>query len=189
MLSILALVLVALVTGGCSVLAVRESRTMKSSVRALVRGIEERTRPSGVKVPMVSESGDEDGPIPEDLGTVLDEAFQDENHGLAVLAVNDLTGRASVARFRTATFARGLSRICLLAGGGGAFALAALGGFERQSMIFAAGSVAMGVMSSFICHAFVREARGQAKRFAELTDILAREVEGHFRQVRSDEIQ
>ena len=183
MLSILVLLLVGAITFGGVIVAQRQLKSLQQEVDAFVGGIEERTSPDG------NDGQSTDGQNARrrnPLDELLDEALQTEQHGLAVLAVNELTGRAGLAKTKAFSLARGLSRIGLLTGAGGAFALAALGQFERQSLIYAGGSVAMGVICSFASNAVSARCRRLAKRYAELTDVLARQVERHFNDDEED---
>ena len=180
MLSATVLVVVFLVVAGCFVAAFRERSRIHAEVTAFVAGLDARTQP---------EEGDGDTPlggertsVPEDLGVLLEEALQTNQHGLAVLAVSEITGRARLARTRARTLSRGLSRISLLSGGGGAFAVAALGSFEREALIQAVASVATGVVGSLLSGSQSGRSLAHSKRYVELTDVLAAQVARHFRE-------
>lgn len=184
MLGYFVLLLVLSVCAGSLVVAVNEQRRIARDVQELVAGVEIQTR----------DGGDRDGgvradvsstDISQDVEELLADIIGADRHAVAVLAVNELTGRASLARGRSQSLARGLSRICLLSGGAGAFAVAALGAFDRRALVLAGGAFGLGLVSAFLAHALSSRARRHAKKFAELTDVLARQVEDRFRDESS----
>lgn len=113
------------------------------------------------------------------LNELVDEAVQTQNCQLAVLAVNELGSRADLRRTRALLLSRGLPRIALLSGGGGAFLIAAGGNFSRTSLGYAAGSVLVGLACSFSCVGLTAANRRLAREYVGIVDALAREVERH----------
>jgi hypothetical protein len=174
-LAYLVLFLVLAVCGGSLLVALREKGRNLRDVSELVAGVELHTRESQEPASQREEE------ISEDMNELLIDIVGAEKHAVAVLAVNELTGRASLARARSQSLARGLSRICLLSGGAGAFAIAALGAFERGALILAMGAFGLGLISAFMTHGLSTGARRHAKKFADLTDLLARQVEERVR--------
>lgn len=174
--TVLSTVLLCMVLGiGLSVVAfaVRERAFLAREVAAVVAGIERRTETTTEAIAS-AEIG-----VASDLDELLNEVVQVENLKLAVVAVNELGGRAGLKRSRAMLLSRGLPRIALLSGGGGAFVIAALGNFSRISLMVAAASALSGLAFSFACLGVNAATRRLAKKYVGIVDALAREVERH----------
>lgn len=154
--------------------AFRERISLAKEVAGIVAGINRRTEIPGDAPPL------NDARVSSELEELLDEAVQFESHQLAVLAVNELGGRAGLRRSRALLLSRGLPRIALLSGGGGAFVVAAVGNFSHESLGLAVGSVLLGLVCSFGCIGVNSASRRLAKKYIGIVDVLAREVERHF---------
>lgn len=163
------------VTASVVTFALRERASLAKEVRAVASGIERRTEFQGE-----AKSGEPAGTKLQ-LEELLDEAVQVESYQLAVLAVSELTGRASLRRNRAILFSRGLPRVALLSGGGGGFFIAAAGNFSLSSLAFAGGSVLLGLIGSFSSFAVNAASRRLAKQYLGIVDVLGREVDRHFR--------
>lgn len=172
------------VTTGAVVIAYRERARLLAEVNAVSEGIERRTAPPGESVSEPKKGGI---PLSPHLQQLLDEAVRVDEYSLAVLAVNELTGRASLSRSRGLLLARGLARIALLSGAGGAFVLVALGNFERSALIQGGASVLMGLSSSFLCQGLTASVRRWAQKYCALTDVLARELERQMKSLGREE--
>src|SRR5690606_421272 len=110
--------------------AARHHRGVKRDVSELTAGIEERTTEE-------ERSSRAPTAISVDLAELLDAAIASNVRREAIVAVNEITSRASLARFDSRALSRGLPKIALSAGLAGAFGLAAFGSFERRALIFA----------------------------------------------------
>jgi hypothetical protein len=174
MIATVVLISVLIVTAGVVIVAYRERARLGREVRAVEEGIEMRTAPGGEAVSARHQASNR--PLAH-VQELLDEAIQMTEHGLAVLAVNELTGRAVLARNRALLLARGLARIALLSGAGGAFVLVAVGHFGERALVQGGASVLMGVVSSFLCHGLTVSMRGLARKYCAMTDVLARQLE------------
>jgi hypothetical protein len=175
MLSFVLLLVVASVTVGCSWFAMRHVRTTAMDVRCLVHGIEVRTREPG-------ETGVDSPGAPRvaELDELLDDAISSDSHAAAVLAANEITSRADLARSSNRFLARGLARICALSGGAGAFLIAAAGSFEERSILLAAGSFGLGLLGSVSVQVALRRGRKVALQLGEVAETLAKQVRARF---------
>lgn len=155
--------------------AVRERALLSKEVTTVMAGLLRRTETRGEARPSATTATN------SDLEELLDEIVQVESQKLAVLAVNELGGRAGLRRSRALLLSRGLPRITLLSGGGGAFVIAALGHFSRQSLALAAASALSGLVCSFACLGLNSATRQLAKKYVGIVDVLSRQVETQFR--------
>lgn len=174
MIIVVVLSLVCLLSVSAIAFAYRQRALLLREVNGVISGIERRTEIDGNPT-----STPEFG-ISEDLELLLDEAVQPDSQQLAIVAVNELTGRAGLARSRALLISRGLPRIALLSGGGGAFVVAALGNFSNHALVGALVSVALGFIGALTSHGLSASCRRLAKRYVGILDVLAREVEQHF---------
>lgn len=174
MFSALVLLVVLLVSVAVVAFAARERATVVTELASVVSGIERRTEGAS----------DSDVPLPErmspEMKELLDDAVQAESRERAVLAVNELGGKAALRRTRAFLFSRGLPRITLLCGGGGAFVVLSLGHFDSPALLGAAASVLIGLVGSFLCFGLNAATRRHAKKYVGIVDVLGREVDRHF---------
>lgn len=154
--------------------AFRERATVAREVATVVAGLLKRTESAET-----GESGEPETSNSE-LAELLDEAVQSESHQRAILAVNELGGKASLFRTRAFLFSRGLPRITLLCGGGGAFVVLAVGNFDRMALGGAAASASFGLVCSFLCLGLNSATRRHAMKYLGIVDVLGREVDRHF---------
>ncbi len=160
--------------------AFRERSALAREVDGIIFGIERRTASDDEAI------GPRGASLPAHVEELLDEAIQTESQQLAVVAVNELLGRASLARSRALLLSRGLPRIALLSGGGGAFVVAAVGNFSKNALVAALGSVLLGVMGAMTSHGLNASSRRLAKRYVGVTDVLARQIDQHFNSKAAD---
>lgn len=180
MLNLVLLLLVASVTIGCSWFALRQAQTTGTELKALLGGIEVRTRET--EEPEASSAN----PRAEaELGELLDDAILSESHATAVLAANEITSRADLARSSNRFLARGLPRICVLSGGAGAFLIAAVGSFEERAILLAVGSFGLGLFGSVSVQVALRRGRKVAGQFADVAAVLANQVRARFSEDNS----
>lgn len=156
--------------------AIRERALLSKEVTTVVAGLLRRTETRVESRPSDAVE------TTSDLEQLLNEVVQVESQKLAVLAVNELGGRAGLRRSRAILLSRGLPRIALLSGGGAAFVIAALGHFSRPSLMLAAASALSGLVCSFVCLGLNSATRRLAKKYVGIVDVLSREVEAHFRR-------
>lgn len=182
--SALVLLVVLLVSIFVVAFAARERATLLKEMASFVSGIERRTEATFDAVSGESED------VSSEMKEFLDEAVQVESHKRAVLAVNELGARASLRRTRAHLLSRGLPRITLLSGGGGAFVIMAVGNFETTALLCAAASALIGLVGSFVCLGLNSSTRGHARKYVGMVDVLGREVERHFTggNVRTDNL-
>lgn len=174
LLSYIALLLASFACVGACVVAFRERARISRDVTHLVEGVEVFTGED--------ESARRTVQLEDDLKELLSDVVDHEEHAIAVLAINELTGRASLHRTRSMALARGLSRICLLSGACGAFLLAAAGGFSERALVLAGCAVGVGVVTSIVANSLSAGARRFSRKYGELVDVLARQVESRFRE-------
>ncbi len=167
-------VLIMLMSGTVSLASVYFSHREQSRARhelANVRsGIEKHTGDSMVL-----------SPLDQELDSLLQDVFQESHHATMVLALNELSSDAVLARERARALVRGMSRIPFLAGGAGALAIVALGRLESSSLVQAGACLGTGFLCSLLGQFFARRAQRSARALVDVVDTLSRTVEKRWR--------
>lgn len=120
--------------------------------------------------------------IDEELDDLLRDVFQESHHATMVLAMNELSSSANLARERSRALARGMSRIPFLSGGAGALALIALGRLEGSSLVQAGTCLGVGFLGSLVAQFFAKRAHRSAKALVNVVETLSRMVEKRWKQ-------
>lgn len=169
----LSIVIVSLTVSVASVFyALRTKRDIEREFEELRLGIDNHT---------VGESSSSSGRSSSELEDCLKEVFQENEHSLMVLAINELSGQAALARMRAVALAKGMVRIPFLSGATGAIAAVAFGSFQEQAMSQALVALGAGFLCSLLAQSVAKKAMRVAGSYAKVTESLASQVERHWR--------
>lgn len=134
----------------------------------------------GIENHTADEKATEVTQVSDSLDDCLREIFQEEEHSLMVLSMNELNGYASLARQRATALAKGMVRIPFLAGATGAIAAVAFGSFSDDAILLAIAAAGAGFVCSLTAQAMAKKAQRVARTYATLTESLASQVEKHW---------
>ncbi len=171
-------VLIMLMSGTVSLASVyfahREQSRVSQELARMRQGIEAHTGDSTTS-----------SSIDQELDSLLQDVFQESHHATMVLAMNELSSDATLARERARALVRGMSRIPFLAGGAGALAIVALGRLESSSLVQAGVCLGTGLACSLLGQFLARRGQRSARALVDVVDTLSRTVERRWRQVAS----
>lgn len=160
---------------GCLIAAVRTWRGARRRSRALRTSIETYAE-------VEDSTASQPQGVDPSLLELLTEATQEEEESLAMVAANEIVGSARLNRVRVSSLQKALSRIPLLAGGGGAFSVIALSGFGQPAVTLAVVSVAGGAVSAMLSTSLLLRARNEARTELEVAEAFVSELEKHWRE-------
>jgi len=175
-----ALLLSLLLSAWCILKAATERANSSRQLTCFLSGLEARTRDE--ESAPIERLEDQSCNGASELFEWLDDALQDKSQGRATLALRELESHAAFSMSRSRELARGLSKIALLGAGGASIVIFALGGFSQTSLTHGGICLVLGLLSSLVSMAVMKQSVRFVIEFSDMAASLASKVENHWKQ-------